>query len=92
MDGNLLYMGSLVLIAVLAFISFQNNRIMTMFVLLAVGAYIIYSHNSGVTLTKLKEDAVESVDEALDNTKAKEKGFYKTTKEPKDVNALQNEP
>lgn len=79
MDGNLLYVGSLVLVAVLAFISFQNNRILTMLVLLAVGAYIIYSHESGVTLSKLKEDAVKSVDDALDNTSAKEKGFYKST-------------
>jgi hypothetical protein len=92
MDGNLLYVGSLVLIAVLAYISFQNNRIMTMLVLLAVGAYIIYSHESGVTLTKLREDAVESVDEALDNTSAKKKGFYKTTDEAKNSEEPQNKP
>ena len=70
MDG-LIYPVSLIIIALLAFVFNQNNNRLLMFLVLAIGAYIIYSHETGRTATDFKNEMIESIDESA-------KGFSKS--------------
>lgn len=63
MDG-FLYPFSLLFIAVMAFLLNRANHFMPMLIVLAIGAYIIYSHETGYTATDYKNEMVESLDEA----------------------------
>ena len=51
MDANQMYYGGLVLIAILAWMSYNSNRMFIAILLLALGGYFIYSHNTGTTIT-----------------------------------------
>jgi hypothetical protein len=62
MDG-MMYPISLVIVAVLAFTFNRNNNSFLMMVTLAVGAYIIFSHETGHTATELKNDVIKTIDE-----------------------------
>ncbi len=64
MDANQMYYGGLVIIAILAWMSYTSNRSFTMFLLLAFGAYLIYSHNTGVTITGELDKATGEFDKA----------------------------
>ncbi len=64
MDANTMYYGGLVLIGILAWMSYKSNRILTMVVLLAIGGYFIYSHNSGVSITGELNKATDEFDKA----------------------------
>jgi len=66
MDG-FIYPASLVVIAILAFMSNRNNNHLLMFIVLFIGAYIIYSNESGNTATDFKNDMVNSIDESVGN-------------------------
>jgi len=66
MDG-IMYPISLVIIAVLAFSFNRNNNTFLMIFVLAVGAYIIYSHETGHTATEFKNNMVQSIDESAEN-------------------------
>lgn len=62
MDANTMYYGGLVLIAILAYMSYNSNRIITAVLLLALGGYFIYSHNTGVSISDYSEKAIEEFD------------------------------
>ena len=62
MDANTMYYGGLVLIAILAYLAYTSNRIITAVFLLAIGGYFIYSHNTGNTISGYTEKAVEEFD------------------------------
>ena len=62
MDG-LMYYGVLLLIVALAFMFFQNNNTLMLVIVLAIGAYIVYSHETGYTATEFKNEIVNSIGE-----------------------------
>ena len=64
MDANQMYYGGLVLIAILAYMSYNSNRIITAALLVALGGYFIYSHNTGTTITGELNDAAGEFDKA----------------------------
>ena len=65
MDADQMYYGGLVLIAILAWMSYNSNRNMTAIFLLIIGAYFIYSHNTGTTITGMADDTVNTLDKEL---------------------------
>ncbi|OQX59834.1 MAG: hypothetical protein B5M52_02165 [Helicobacteraceae bacterium 4484_230] len=64
MDSSLIYPASLALIALLSFVLYQNNNIKLMLIMLGIGVYIIYSHETGHTMTEFKKSMVESLDKS----------------------------
>ena len=64
MDANQMYYGGLVVIAILAYMSYNSNRIMIAVLLLALGGYFIYSHNTGATITGELDKATGEFDKA----------------------------
>jgi fatty acid desaturase len=62
MDG-LLYYGSLLLILALAYMFFQHNNSLLLLICVAIGIYIVYSHETGHTATEFKNDMVNSINE-----------------------------
>ena len=64
MDANQMYYGGLVLIAILAYMSYNSNRIITTVLLVALGGYFIYSHNTGTTITGELNKATGEFDKA----------------------------
>ncbi|MDD5400514.1 MAG: hypothetical protein PHQ93_04930 [Sulfurimonas sp.] len=63
MDG-LLYPISLLVVVLIAFFFYRNNSFKLLLLTLAVGVYIIYSHETGNTVTNLKNEAVQSIDKS----------------------------
>lgn len=59
---SLSYPVLLLVVALAAFAFNRNNSPRLMFLSLAIGAYIIYSHESGNSITTLKNDMIESID------------------------------
>jgi hypothetical protein len=59
---NLTYMGLLVLVVALAFTFYRNNNVKLMLLVLAIGAYIIYSHETGHTATEYKDSLINKID------------------------------
>lgn len=69
MDG-LLYPISLLVVALMAVAFYRGNSVKLMLFALAVGAYIIYSHETGYTATDYKNEVVDSINKsATDFTK-----------------------
>ena len=64
MEG-FLYPFSLIVIAVIAFALNKTNNFILMAIVLGVGAYIIYTHETGNTASDFKNEMVESLDEAV---------------------------
>ena len=64
MDANQMYYGGLVIIVILAWMSYNSNRTFTALLLLALGGYFIYSHNTGVTITGELDKATGEFDKA----------------------------
>ncbi len=63
---NLLYIGSLILVALLIFTFNRTNSTKLMLLAIAVGAYIIYSHETGHTATEFKNRMINSVDKSAE--------------------------
>ncbi|MBW6488976.1 hypothetical protein [Sulfurimonas sp.] len=63
MDGSL-YPVSLLVVAVMAFYFYRTNNVKLMLFALVVGIYIIYSHNTGVTITDYKNEVVDSISDS----------------------------
>lgn len=63
MDGSL-YPFSLLVVAIMAFYFYRTNSIRLTVFALAVGVYIIYSHNTGHTVTEYKNEVVDSIAES----------------------------
>jgi len=64
MEGYM-YEGSLFLLALFSFFLYRTNNTVLMVFLMMVAAYIVYSHETGTTVTDWKNDAVESFDESV---------------------------
>ena len=62
MDANTMYYGGLVVIAILAYLAYTSNRVITAVFLLAIGGYFIYAHNTGKTISSYTEKAVQEFD------------------------------
>lgn len=62
MDGYM-YVASLVIVGLLAFMFFRNNNTLLLLLSLIIGAYIVYSHETGHTATEYKNEAVNSINE-----------------------------
>jgi hypothetical protein len=63
MDG-LLYPISLLVVALMAVAFYRGNSIKLMLFALAIGVYIIYSHETGYTATDYKNEMVDSINES----------------------------
>ncbi len=57
------YFFSLLIIALLSFVFFQQNNTVLMIITLAIGVYIIYSHETGHTATEYKNKVVKSIND-----------------------------
>ncbi|WP_320341523.1 hypothetical protein [Sulfurimonas sp.] len=85
MDG-IPYIVSLIVIAIMAFALYRGNSFKLMFLVLAVGIYIIYSHETGNTATKYKDEMLESLDKsARDFSKSRGAEGYDEDKIIKEV-------
>ncbi|WP_373071054.1 hypothetical protein [Sulfurimonas sp.] len=62
---DMIYPASLVIVAALAFIFYRNKSMIMMLVVLAVGAYIVFSHETGYSSANLKSQIAESIDESV---------------------------
>ena len=65
MDSNLLYYGGLALLAILAWMSYQNNKMVMTLIFLGLGAYFIYAHKTGNTITDFTHETVDSINKQL---------------------------
>jgi hypothetical protein len=63
MDG-LMYPLSLVVVALMAFTFYRNNSMKMVLLSLAIGVYIIYSHETGYTATDYKNEVIDSIDKS----------------------------
>lgn len=63
MDGSL-YPASLLVVAIMAFYFYRTNNIKLTVFALAVGIYVIYSHNTGYTATDYKNEVVDSIEKS----------------------------
>ncbi len=73
MDGWL-YPLSLAVVGLLAYIFYQNNSFKMMLLMIAIGIYFIYSHETGYTATDYKNEVIDSIDKsARDFVKPMEK-------------------
>ena len=61
MEG-IIYPASLIFLAILAFVFYQNRNTLLMFIALAVGIYIVYSQETGHTATEFKNEMINSID------------------------------
>lgn len=87
MDG-FLYPFSLLFIAVMAFLLNRANHFIPMLIVLAIGAYIIYSHETGYTATDYKNEMVESLDEAAKSKYQHENSLEKNEIKKELLNSL----
>ena len=62
MDG-MLYYGVLLLLLGLAYMFFQHNSTSLLLITVVIGIYIVYSHTTGNTATKFKNEVVNSINE-----------------------------
>ncbi len=63
MDG-LMYPLSLLIVALMAFTFYRNNSMKMVLLSLAIGVYIIYSHETGYTATDYKNEVIDSIDKS----------------------------
>jgi hypothetical protein len=64
---DMIYPASLVVIALLVFVLHQNNNSKLALLMLAIGVYIVYSHETGNTATDFKNDMVKSINEGAED-------------------------
>ncbi len=72
MDGMFYYL-TLAVLGVLAYTFFQNHNEKLALLMLGIGIYIVYSHETGNTVTDFKNETVKSLDESASDW-AKERG------------------
>ena len=63
MDGMFYYF-TLAVLVVLAYILFQNHNEKLALLMLGIGIYLVYSHETGYTATDFKNETVKSIDES----------------------------
>ncbi len=66
MDG-MIYPISLAIVGIMAYMFFQNNSEKLALVMLLIGVYIVYSHETGYTATDFKNETVESLGDSADD-------------------------
>ena len=66
-----LYPATIVILLILAYMQWQTNAKKTMVLVLVVLAYIVYSHETGQTLTQVKDKAIKSFDDSVGNSQYK---------------------
>ncbi len=64
-DPSWIYPGTVVILLILAYMQWQINATKTMVLVLIILAYIVYSHETGHTLSELRDAAVNSFNEAV---------------------------
>ena len=64
---DLIYPASLVVIALLVFVLNQNNNSKLALLMLVIGIYIVYSHETGNTATDFKNNMVNSINEGAED-------------------------
>lgn len=64
---TLLYLGPLVLLALLAFNLYQHNHTKLALLAILIGIYIVYSHETGHTATEFRDDLMKSVEEEAED-------------------------
>ena len=89
-DPSWLYPGTIIVLLILAYMQWQVNAKKTMVVILAILGYIVYSHESGHSLTEVKDQAVESFDDAVGNSKY-EKRFVSPQMRPNEAQKMFDE-
>lgn len=62
MDG-MLYYGSLILLAIFAFIFNQSGNTKLVLMMVVIGIYLVYSHETGYTATDFRYDMVDSIND-----------------------------
>jgi len=72
MDG-IFYYFTLAVLGILAYLFFQNHNEKLALLMLLIGIYIVYSHETGYTATDFKNETVESLDKSADEW-AKDRG------------------
>ncbi len=72
MDGMFYYI-TLAVLGILAFTFFQNHNEKLALLMLGIGIYIVYSHETGNTVTDFKNETVKSLDESA-NDWARDRG------------------
>ncbi len=65
-DESWIYPGSLIVLAILAFMQWQINATKTLIVVLLLMVYIVYSHESGNSFNDLRKKGVEAFDKAIE--------------------------
>jgi len=63
MDGMFYYL-TLAVLGILAFTFFQNHNEKLALLMLGIGIYIVYSHETGYTATDFKNETIKSIDES----------------------------
>ena len=58
-----MYILSLIIIILLAYFFFQHNNSLLLLITLAIGVYIVYSHETGHTATEFKNEVVNSIND-----------------------------
>jgi hypothetical protein len=66
-----MYPVSILLLVLLAFSFFRSGNTILAGLALVIGAYIIYSHETGYTATDFKNEMVENMDKKADDYKNK---------------------
>ena len=61
----MMYYGGLVLIAIMAWMSWQRDNMLMLLIFLGVGSYFIYAHNTGNTITDFTHETVDEINEKL---------------------------
>ncbi len=72
MDGMFYYL-ILAVLGILAYTFFQNHNEKLALLMLGIGIYIVYSHETGFTATEFKNETVKSIDESASEW-AKDRG------------------
>jgi len=62
-----MYPASLVLLALLAYTFNQSNNSKLALLMILIGIYIVYSHETGHTVTDWKNEMVESIDKSAED-------------------------
>ena len=60
----MLYPASLLLLAFLTFTFYKSRNPILSLIALGIGIYIIYSHETGYTATKFKDEMIDSLDKS----------------------------
>jgi len=63
--GDYTYILSLVIVVALIVTFYRNNSHILMLVVVAVGVYLVYSHETGYTSKDFKNQIVESIDNTV---------------------------